>query len=114
MLRHDTIQYSFICNVRSTIMLISIITIFLGASAFLSGRSFIAFGFVFDIEFDSNVDNCGEKPFIDQFMDISDAEFYRLTDSNLMVNGTLKVLKKYSKDKPLVVRNPYIILNIFF
>lgn len=84
-------------------MVLCNIALFLSASAFLSGGSFVAFGFVFDVEFDSTVDNCDGKPFIDKFLDISDAEFFRLTDSKLMVNGTLKVLKAYSKDKPIIV-----------
>lgn len=97
-------HFNSICNVQSTIMLLCILTIFLSASVFLSGRSFTVFSFEFDVEFDTNADNCGDKPFIDKFMDISGAEYFRLTDSKLMVNGTLKVLQTYSKDKPIIVK----------
>lgn len=57
--------------------------------------------FVFDVEFDDEMKPCAgkEKLWITSIVDISKAELFRLSETQLMANGTFIILKQYSKDQ---------------
>lgn len=71
------------------------------------------FGFEFEVELDEAFVPCigKEKLFFDTFMDITNAELFKVSEKSLMVNGTVIMLKELPKDKPVTVKHAH---TIFF
>lgn len=79
-----------------------ILILFASVIVYMTGNGY---GFVFDVEADEEFKPCPgkENMFIDAFLDISEAELFKVSELKLMINGTFKIIKDVEKNKPLTV-----------
>lgn len=65
----------------------------------------IVFGFIFDVEVEDDMVPCvgKENLFFTSFMDVTNAELFKISGFKLMANGTIIMLKDLPKDKPITV-----------